>query len=364
MAPGPFISVPGCLPRPRSPAWFAPPPLSALLPILPPPPRPTVYPVPSSDPSWVPGTTELIVGRWLAKATAADPTLRARLVIATKVMGYSGSSTVPGYRSDPPVKEMAPARLDAASVRAAAEASLRRLGCGTIDLYQLHWPDRYVPLFGSTVYNPAAARADSVPIAETLGALKALMGEGKIRHWGLSNETSYGVCQAVAAADALGMPRPATIQNSFCLLHRSFETDLGETCSHLNVDLLPWTPLAGGSLAGKYAAGAIDAAPAEEVASWRFKRFPKFQPRYVGKDSLAAVAAYKDIAEEAGMSVATLSLAWCRSRSYVASTIIGATKMAHVKENIDAFDEDLTLSEEVLAKIDKVHLRQRDPATV
>lgn len=323
---------------------------------------PTVYPVPSSDPAWFPGATELIIGKWLAKATAADPSLRSRLVIATKIAGYSASSTIPGYRSDPPVKDKSPARLDAASVKAAVEASLRRLGVDTIDLFQLHWPDRYVPLFGSSVYNPSAERPDSVPIAETLGAIKEMMDQGKVRHYGLSNETSFGVCQAVAAADALGMPRPATIQNSFSLIHRAFETELAEVASHYNVSLLPWSPLAGGSLSGKYLPSAD--APAAEVAAWRYKRFPQFQSRYVSEDSLAAVAAYKEIADEAGMSVAALALAWCRSRWYVGSTIIGATQMAQLKENIDAFDETVTLSKETLAKIDAVHLRQKDPATV
>ncbi|KAK1859696.1 hypothetical protein I4F81_002290 [Pyropia yezoensis] len=323
-----------------------------------------LYPVPSSDPAWFPGATEEILGRWLAKATAADPGLRSRLVIATKMSGYIGSTTIPGYRSDPPVKEKMPARLDAASVKAAVEASLRRLGVDTIDLFQLHWPDRYVPIFGSTVYSPSSERPDSVPIAETLKAIKDVMDLGKVRHYGLSNETSYGLCQAVAAADALGMVRPATIQNSFSLIHRSFEAELAEVASHSKVSLLPWSPLAGGSLSGKYLDEAD--APAEEVSSWRYKRFPQFQSRYVSKDSLAAVAAYKEIAKEAGMPVATLALAWCRSRWYVGSTIIGATKMGQLKENIDAFDEDLTpsLSKEVLAKIDAVHLRQKDPATV
>jgi len=321
-----------------------------------------VYPVPSSDPAWVPGATETIVGRWLAKATAADPGLRARLVIATKISGYIPSSTIPGNRVEPPLTEPRASRLDAESVRAAAEASLRRLGLDTIDLYQLHWPDRYVALFGTSAYDPTKERPGSVPISETLGELKKLIDEGKIRHWGLSNETSYGVCQAVAAADALGMPRPATIQNSFCLIDRRFQSELAETCapSNYNIGLLPWSPLAGGSLTGKYLPDA--GATAEEASAFRFKRFPKFQPRYVSDDSLAAVAAYAKIAKAAGMSVTTLSLAWCRSRWYVASTIIGATTLAHVKENIDAFDEALTLSDDVLAQIDEVHLKYRDPA--
>lgn len=320
-----------------------------------------MYPVPSSDPAWLPGATETIIGKWLAKAMAADPGLRSRLVIATKIAGFSRESTIPGYRSDPPVNKKMPARLDAASVKAAVDASLRRLGIDTIDLFQLHWPDRYVPLFGSIAYSPSSERPDSVPIAETLGAIKEMMDQGKVRQYGLSNETSFGLCQAVAAADALGMPRPVTIQNSFSLIHRSFEGELAEVCSHYNVSLLPWSPLAGGCLSGKYLNDAD--VPADEVSSWRYRRFPQFQSRYIGKDSLAAAAAYKEIADEAGISVAMLALAWCRSRWYVGSTIIGATKMEQLKEDIDAFDEDLKLSKEVLAKIDEVHLRQKDPAT-
>ena len=152
----------------------------------------------------------------------------------------------------------------------ACDASLRRLRTDYIDLYQLHWPDRYAPNFGQSVYDPKQER-DAVPIKETVAALGELIAAGKIRHYGLSNETTYGVCEFVRAADELGVPRPVSIQNSFCLLHRTFETELAEACapSHYNIGLLPWTPLAGGALSGKYLHG-------KRPAEGRLVKYPNF----------------------------------------------------------------------------------------
>ena len=197
-----------------------------------------MYPVPSSAPGWRPGRTEEYIGTWLAK----NPEWRSRVVLATKVSGFNPRSETGGNRFDPP-KEHADCRLDAESVKMACDASLRRLQTEYIDLYQLHWPDRYAPNFGSSVYDPSKER-DAVPIKETVAALGELIAAGKIKHYGLSNETTYGVCEFVRAADELGVPRPVSIQNSFCLLHRSFETELAEACapSHYDIALLPWTP--------------------------------------------------------------------------------------------------------------------------
>jgi aryl-alcohol dehydrogenase-like predicted oxidoreductase len=308
-----------------------------------------VYPIPSSDPKWKPGRTEEMIGTWLAK----NPERRKDIVIATKVSGFSKESTTAGNRTDPPGPAI-PARLDAASVRAACLGSLRRLQTDYIDLYQIHWPDRYVPLFGKTQYDPQQER-DSVPIQETLGALWELIKEGKIRHYGVSNETTFGVCEWARAAAALGAPPPVSIQNSFSLLHRSFEMELAEACAprNHNVGLLPWSPLAGGALSGKY----LDASPADA----RFTLFPSFQLRYVQPNVVAAIRKYQAIADRAGVSLTTLALAWCKSRWYVGSTIIGATTLAQLKEDIDAFGHNLDA--DTLAAIDQVHLEYKDPAS-
>eukprot|EP00667_Euglena_gracilis_P005260 EG_transcript_5293 len=309
-----------------------------------------MYPVPTVAPEWVPGRTEDYIGSWLKK----NPGWRERVVIATKIVGrMPGPNQVVANRTSPP-SAPAPATLDAASVRQACEGSLRRLGVESIDLYQVHWPDRYVPLFGSSQYDVKQERP-AVPIKETVQALWDLIKEGKIRYYGLSNETTFGVCEWVRAADELGAPRPVTIQNSFCLLNRTFQTELAEACapSNYNISLLPWTPLGGGSLTGKY----LDTEPPKGS---RFQRFPAFMTRYVQPAALDATRRYKAIADESGISLATLALAWCRSRWYVSSTIIGATNLSQLQEDIDAFT--VTLEERELAAIDAVHSLNKDPA--
>eukprot|EP00976_Prorocentrum_cordatum_P102824 1193224-Prorocentrum_minimum.AAC.6 len=135
------------------------------------------------------------------------------------------------------------------------------------------------------------------------------MDDGKIKHYGLSNETTFGVCEFGRIADELGMPRPVSIQNSFSLLHRSFEDHLAEACAprNYNVGLLPWSPMCGGALSGKYVGG-------DKPADSRFAKYPNFMVRYQSDASTAAINKYQKIADEAGISLATLSLAWCRSR--------------------------------------------------
>ena len=314
-----------------------------------------MYPVPSSAPGWKPGVTEEYIGTWLAK----NPTLRKDVILATKVSGFNPQSETGGNRYVPP-KPKADCRLDRESIHLACDASLRRLQTDYVDLYQLHWPDRYCPAFGNNVYDASKERPDSVPIEETVAALGELIAAGKIKHYGLSNETTFGVCEFVRVADKLGVQRPATIQNSFCLLHRSFETELAEACapSNFNVGLLPWTPLAGGALSGKYLKGA-------RPADARLTKYSKFMQRYLNAPSVEATEKYAAIAEKAGVSLATLALAWCKTRFYVTSTIIGATNMKQLEEDIDAFDETkVKLSEETLEAIDAVHFARRDPCMI
>ncbi|GAB0495675.1 hypothetical protein MMPV_006979 [Pyropia vietnamensis] len=346
-----------------------------------------VYPIPASDPRWVPGTTERIIGRWLASRSAADPGLRSRLVIATKVMGYSPSSETPRHRTDPPGTEDTPAHLDAASVAAAAAASLRRLGVDYIDLLQVHWPERYAPNFGATGYQPdrAAAHGGTVEIKETLGALASLREAGKIRWYGISNETAVGVCAWEAAAEQMGVAPPVSIQNSYSLIHREVENGVDEAIARgSGAGLLAWSPLAGGVLTGKYlgdggsgganASGGGDsgngASPVDGVVAgvgaYRFKTYPRFQKRFMAPRALEATARYQQIARDAGMSLTRLALRWAASRWFMASIIVGATSVAQLAANIDDLDGDgpdgaVTLDPALSAAIDEVYLVYRDP---
>ncbi len=282
-------------------------------------------------------------------------------------------------------------RVDRANILESVDKSLKRLGTDYIDLLQartttrlhrmlcvwvsiciisshahaciaqIHWPDRYVPLFGGAPYDASLERADAVPIREQLAALGELVAAGKVRHVGVSNETSYGVTQWVAAAaPAAGLPKIVSIQNSYSLLNRGpFETDLTETCSrsNCNVGLLAYSPLAGGALSGKY----VGATPPPNS---RFTLFAGYMERFNRSLAREAVAAYAEVARKHGVSPAALALAFVGSRPFVTSTIIGATTLAQLRENIDAFgDATPTLSKEALADVTAVFKRFRDPAT-
>ena len=322
-----------------------------------------LYPVPLTAPEWRAGTTEQYIGTWIA----ANPEMRSQIVLATKMCGYMPNSAVAAARTYPaePADPKPDCRMDRDSVRAACEASLRRLQTDYIDLFQLHWPDRYVPLFGASQYAYERER-ESIAIEETAAALKSLLDEGKIRAYGLSNETPYGVCEWARVAAKLGMPPPATIQNAYSLLTRSFEGDLAEACSprHHNVGLLPWSVLCGGLLSGKYSKG--EAAD----SSARFVKYEdymsRWHPSHARAETLDATAAYCAIADKAGLSPAQLAILWCRTRPFIAahgSVIVGATSVEQLKANLDAFELPTSaLSDEMVAEIDAVHMRCRDPS--
>lgn len=322
-----------------------------------------LYPVPLTAPEWQAGRTEEYIGTWLEK----NPEWRSKIVLATKICGFMARSKVAAARTEPPTDPRPDCRLDRESVRAACEASLRRLKTDYIDLYQLHWPDRYVPIFGGTVYDASKERESPVPIEETAAALKELLDEGKIKAYGLSNETPYGLCKWCEVAAAMGLPPPATIQNAYSLLTRSFESGLAEACAphHYNVGLLPWSVLCGGLLSGKY--GSKAAVP--PAANARFVAFDNYMsrwhPSHAAAATLSAADAYAALAESSGLTPAQLAILWCRTRQFVehGSVIVGGTSVAQLAENLDAFDLDPSrLTDELRREIDAVHLRCRDPS--
>lgn len=284
------------------------------------------------------GSAERIIGSWLAKTGRRD-----RVVLATKVAGPNPAMHwIRGGKRN----------LDPANIRAALEDSLRRLRTDHIDLYQIHWPSRNTPIFGATTFDPAKERA-SVAIEDTLAALADLIDAGKIGHVGVSNESAWGVCEYVKQAEMKGLPRIATIQNLYNLTARGFETGLlDETCMRENVSLLAYSPLAFGQLSAKY----LD----NPNAHGRLTIFPPtWSPRYLRPAVLAAVREYARLARANCMTPAQMALAWCYSRWFVASTIIGATTLEQLRQNIDA--AQVSLPQGMVDEINAIHMRLTNP---
>ena len=289
--------------------------------------------------------TEKIIGNWLA----ARPGLRQKLVIATKVAGPSrGMPWVRGGKAD----------LSGADIIAACDDSLRRLKTDVIDLYQLHWPTRAVPMFGALYYKPADDSAVTSLHAQ-LEALAQLVKAGKVRAVGLSNETPFGVHEMVRLAEQHALPRVATVQNVYNLISRGLENGLDETMHRLGVSLLAYSPLAFGLLTGKYDQTGIDGPEAPKDA--RIAKFESVRKQRWGrKEALTAAKRYNALAQANGMTPTQLALAFCYTKWQVASTIIGVTTLAQLDEDINAFGT--TLTPETLAAIDAIRLEMRDPA--
>ena len=301
-----------------------------------------IYAVPTRAETY--GATETIIGHWFRK----HPGVRQKLVLATKVAGPS--------RGMPWVREGK--GMTAADIVASCDASLRRLQTDVIDLYQIHWPERHVPAFGGMYYDPAK-ESSLTPIHEQLQALAGLVRQGKIRHIGLSNETPYGVHEFVHLAEQHGLPRVAAIQNPYCLINRSYENGLDESCHRLEVSLLAYSPLAFGLLTGKFDQFAPTEAGAPKEA--RIARYESVQKQRWGRpDALAAARRYNALAREHGLTPTQLALAFCYTKWQVASTIIGVTSVAQLDEDLDAWGTKL--SAELLAEIDRIRWEMRDPA--
>ncbi len=290
------------------------------------------------------GHTETIIGNWFAKNQGA----RQKLVLATKVAGPS--------RGMPWVRDHL--GLKASDFVKSCEGSLRRLQTDVIDLYQIHWPERHVPAFGGVYYDPKKETSET-SIHAQLEALAQLVKAGKVRHVGLSNETPYGVHEFVRLAEQHGLPRVATTQNPYCLINRTYENGLDETCHRLNVSLLAYSPLGFGLLTGKYDASGItgpDAPKGARISGYESVR----KQRWGRPESLVAARRYNALALENGMTPSQMALAFCYTKWQVASTIIGVTSMAQLDADLDAWGT--TLSPELLAAIDAVRWEMRDPA--
>lgn len=322
-----------------------------------------LYPVPPRERDRA-MLSEQILGDWLTARSKDDPELRSKLILATKVasrlpgVGPRGFIVQNRYENaEAATKAGADAiecpDLTRDQILTACDASLKRLQTSYIDLYQLHWPSRYAPVFGKRQYIYSAASADGAdgaPIEESVAAIGELIKAGKVRFWGLSNETPFGLCAFAAAAKKLGVPAPVSVQNDYSLLDREFDGGNAEAChpKNLNIGLIAYGCLAGGGLAGKYLNGA-------KPAGSRHTLYPNFQPRYVCDRATAATADYAALAKRLGMTPATLALAWAASRPFMASVIIGATTLEQLDECIDAC---LTpLSDEAKREVDELFLK-------
>lgn len=287
-----------------------------------------LYPVPPDAKTF--GITEEIFGRWLQTKP------REAVIVATKVTG-------PGHGwFTPPVRHGRTA-LDEHQIVRACDDSLQRLGTDYIDLYQTHWPDH------------------GMPYEEVLGALTELKDAGKIRVIGCSNETSWGVMKSLWEADLAGLERYQTVQNNFSVINRRCENELAQVLRQEKLSLLPYSPLGGGVLTGKYLGGNPEGARFSAYLETGNDRQKAMAQRFVNDRTLETTRRLTEIAESIGVSVTALAVAWSRQHDFVASTIIGATSIAQLEESLQA--ADLILDDETLARIDQIDVDIPNPMT-
>ena len=291
-----------------------------------------MYAVPPSPETY--GKTETIIGNWLA----ANPSRRQDIILASKIAGPG----IPWVRDGGPITGEA--------VVQAVDASLQRLQTDYIDLFQLHWPNRAFPHFGKhwpnqIKFSDTDAAQNSAQMLDTLQGLQCCIDAGKIRFCGLSDESPWGINTYLKLSEQHNLPRMVSIQNEFSLLHSKDWPYLIENCIQENIAYLPWSPLAGGLLSGKYLNGARPSG-----SRWTF-----MQRNGLLRDTPTAhkaVSAYAEIAKDNGFTPAQLALAWSDQIDGVTSTIIGATSMVQLKEDIQAFAKPL--NQQMLADIDNV----------
>jgi aryl-alcohol dehydrogenase-like predicted oxidoreductase len=301
-----------------------------------------MYSVPAKAETF--GATETLIGQWFA----ARPGARQKVVLATKVAGPSRNmGWIRGGAPD----------LTPAGIRQACDDSLRRLQTDVIDLYQIHWPNRNAPAFGTLYFDPAADR-EYTSIHDQLQALGALVKAGKVRHIGLSNETPWGVGEFMRVAKQHGLPQVASVQNPYALSSRAVDNGLDEALHREGVALLAYSPLAFGTLTGKYDDVGFHS-PDHQPGRLALFASMKAQ-RWARPEALEAGRLYNQLARRHGLTPTAMALAFCYHSWRVASTIIGVTNAAQLAENVAAWGT--RLPPELLAEIDAIRWRHRDPA--
>ena len=283
------------------------------------------------------GLTEKYIGTWLK-----DRKDRDKLIVATKIAGPS-----------PNLKFIRdPLNFSKKQIEIAIEGSLKRLQTDYVDLYQLHWPERNTNFFGKRGYFHLDANKWEDNVLEVLESIQTIVKSGKVRHFGLSNETAWGLMHFLKLSDQHKLPRCVSVQNPYNLLNRTYEIGMAEPSIREQAGLLAYSPLAFGMLSGKYHRG-----PKPEKG--RLTLYPYFG-RYNGENSNKATQAYLDIADKYELSLAQMSLAFINRQPFVTSNIIGATTIDQLKENINSINLDL--SEEILKEIEEVHNQIPNPA--
>ena len=283
------------------------------------------------------GATERCIGSWFAKNNRRD-----EIILASKISPL-------GFLRD------GQTRFTAEHISSAIDDNLKRLQTDYIDVYQLHWPERQTNFFSKRGYtNEMAAQSldDLTPFLETIQALNDEIKKGRIRAYGLSNDTAWGLMRYLWEAEKNGLIPPITVQNPYSLLNRLYEVNMAEIAHRENVGLLAYSPLGFGVLSGKYLNG-------QRPAGARLTEYDHYA-RYTSEQAEWATEQYAKIAADAGLDMAQMALAFINSRAFVTSNIIGATTMQQLKSNIDSID--VTLSEDVLEAIDAVHERQPNPS--
>jgi aryl-alcohol dehydrogenase-like predicted oxidoreductase len=300
-----------------------------------------MYPVPPKAETFT--RTESIIGTWLKKQA------RDKIVLASKVSGRNRNLHWIRGGDD---------KLTRKNIRQAIDGSLQRLQTDYLDIYYLHWPERNVPVFGQYQFDPTQEldvqgnQKQWEPIKSQLETLAELIQEGKIRHIALSNEQPWGVMEFLRIANAYGLPRIIGIQNCYNLMNRGIEFGMSEILYRENLSLMAYSPLAFGHLTGKY----ID----DPQAKGRVTQFLGYAQRYTKPNVPPACAAYATLAREHGLTPTQLALSFVYHRWFVTSTIIGATNMTQLKENISAFETKL--SPDVMKAIEAIHLVMMNPA--
>jgi len=284
------------------------------------------------------GRTEEIIGEWLKERGS-----REQIVLASKIAG-PGEDWLPHIRNGR-------TRFNRQDIVSALDASLKRLQTDYLDLYQLHWPQRNTNFFGRLGFEPEE-ETHFTPLLETLQVLDEQVQAGKIRHIGLSNETPWGVMQFLQLAEQHSLPRVMSVQNPYSLLNRSYEVGLAEISWREKAGLLAYSPLGMGMLSGKYLGGA-------KPAGSRLTLFPDYT-RYSSSEAVMATEKYVALAREHGMDPAQMALAYVNSRSFLTSTIIGATTMEQLRSNIESIQ--LKLSDDLLEGIEAIHTEHPNPS--